>query len=181
MHLRPYFRCTYSLGRMTILRYLSNTNLLIDPVVWEFRWILISLKTILSQSTPRDQGSCLTRPCHCLSRVEAWMSTETPLGKVLKGFYKPNRQCQSFMPKHYRGPRAPLKLMIGLWSRKTLPMGRSDYGVEWKRLDVRDELHNASSARSPTCRETMDALDSRVRRKDDWSAGARKSLWSESR
>lgn len=58
------------------------------------------------------------------------MSTETPVGKVPKGFYKLNRQGQSFMPKAYRSPTAPLKLMIGLWSRKTLPMGRSDYGVE---------------------------------------------------
>lgn len=42
------------------------------------------------------------------------------------------------MPKPYRGPTAPLKVMIGLWSRMTLPMGRSDDGVEGRRLDVRD-------------------------------------------
>lgn len=55
-----------------------------------------------------------------------------------QGFYKLNIQGQSFMPKPYRGPAAPLKVMIGLWSRKTLPMGRSDDGVEGRRLDVRD-------------------------------------------
>jgi hypothetical protein len=51
------------------------------------------------------------------------------------------------MPEPNRGPTAPLKAMIGLWSRRTLPMRRSDYRVEWKRLDVRYERRDASRAR----------------------------------
>lgn len=75
------------------------------------------------------------------------MSMETPVGKLFEGFYKLNRQGQSFMPKPSRGLTAPLKSMIGLWSRRALPMRRSDHGVEWKILDVRDELRDASRAR----------------------------------
>lgn len=42
-------------------------------------------------------------------------------------------------------------------------------------------FNDASSARSPTCRETEDTLDSRMKQKGDWSAGERKSLWNRSR